>query len=233
MRGFKLLLLKEERALFSSEIAYVLAAMFLVVVGYTFSVGLFVNKSVTLVNLFFQMYVLFLLTVPIITMRLLAEERRLGTIELLLTSPVSEVQIVLAKFCAAMTLILVMLALSASYAVVLAIFAEPDWGPIYSGYLGLLLLGAALSAIGLLASSLTANQIVAALTSLGVFLLLWSIDDLGFLLPDPYDALVTNLSLAAHFVPFATGSLYLSDAGFFVSATLLGIFLSVRALGRR
>ncbi len=233
MRGFRLLLVKEERALFSSEIVYVLAAMFLLVMGYTFSVALFLNKTASLIHLFFQMYVLFLLTVPIITMRLVAEERRLGTIELLLTSPVSEVQIVLAKFCAAMTLILVMLGLSGSYAVVLAIFGEPDWGPIYSGYLGLFLLGAALSAIGLLASSLTSNQIVAALASLGVFLLLWSIDDFGFLLPDPYDALVTNLSLAAHFVPFATGSLYLSDAGYFMSATLLGIFLSVRALGRR
>lgn len=233
MRGFRLLLVKEERALFSSEIAYVLAAVFLVVMGYTFTVALFLNQTASLVHLFFQMYVLFLLTVPIITMRLVAEERRLGTLELLLTSPVSEVQIVLAKFCAAMTLIVVMLALSGSYAAVLAIFADPDWGPIYSGYFGLFLLGAALSAVGLLASSLTANQMVAALASLGIFLLLWSIDDFGFLLPDPFDALVTNLSLVIHFVPFATGSLYLSDAGYFLSITVLGIFLSVRALGRR
>jgi ABC-2 type transport system permease protein len=233
MRGFKLLLLKEEKALFSSEIAYVLAAMFLLVMGYTFTVALFLSKAASLVHLFFQMYVLFLLTVPIITMRLLAEERRLGTIELLLTSPVTEVQIVLAKFCAAMSLIAAMLVLSGSYAGVLAIFGQPDWGPIYSGYLGLFLLGGALSALGLLASSLTANQIVAALASLGLFLLLWAIDDFGFLLPDPYDALVTNLSLSAHFVPFATGSLYLSDAGYYLSLTLLGIFLCVRALGRR
>jgi ABC-2 type transport system permease protein len=233
MRGFKLLLLKEERALFSSEIVYVLAAMFLVVMGYTFSVALFLNRSPSLVHLFFQMYVLFLLTVPIITMRLLAEERRLGTMELLLTSPVSEVQIVLAKFCAAMSLIVIMLALSGSYAVVLALFGQPDWGPIYGGYVGLFLLGCALSAVGMLASSLTANQIVAALASMGLFLLLWAIDDFGFLLPDPYDALVTNLSLSAHFVPFATGSLYLSDAGYYLSITLLGIFLTVRALGRR
>ncbi len=233
MRGFKLLLFKEVKALFSSEIAYVLAAMFLVVMGYTFSVAFFLNRVASLVHLFFQMYVLFLLTVPIITMRLLAEERRLGTLELLLTSPVSEAQIVLAKYCAAMSLIVVMVILSTSYAIVLALFGQPDWGPIYSGYLGLFLLGSALSAIGLLTSSLTANQIVAALASLGIFLLLWAIDDFGLILPDPYDTLVTNLSLSTHFVPFATGSLYLSDAGYYVSLTLLGIFLSVRALGRR
>jgi len=233
VRGFKLLLFKEVKALFSSEIAYVLAAMFLVVMGYTFSVAFFLNRVASLVHLFFQMYVLFLLTVPIITMRLLAEERRLGTLELLLTSPVSEAQIVLAKYCAAMSLIVVMVILSTSYAIVLALFGQPDWGPIYSGYLGLFLLGSALSAIGLLTSSLTANQIVAALASLGIFLLLWAIDDFGLILPDPYDTLVTNLSLSTHFVPFATGSLYLSDAGYYVSLTLLGIFLSVRALGRR
>jgi ABC-2 type transport system permease protein len=184
------------------------------------------------VHLFFQMYVLLLLSIPIITMRLLAEERRLRTLELLLTSPVTEAQVVLAKYLASMTLVLLMVALSGSYALVLGIFGEPNWAPIYGGYLGLVLLGSALVSIGLLASSL-ANQLIAALLSLGLFLLLWVIDDFGWLLPMPFDTLSVNMSLSTHFVPFAIGSLYLSDAGFFLSLTLLGLFLSVRALGRR
>jgi ABC-2 type transport system permease protein len=177
--------------------------------------------------------VLFLLTVPIITMRLIAEERKLGTIELLLASPATEAQIVLAKFAASMSLLLLMLALSGVYAVVLAVYGHPDWGPIFSGYLGLVLLGAALVGLGLLTSALTTNQIIAALLSLSAFLLLWIIDEFGYLLPDPLDTLVVNLSLSVHFKPFATGSLYFSDVAFYVSAAVLALFLSVRALAWR
>ncbi len=233
MRAFAALLAKEEAALFSSPVAYVVLTVFLVLMGYTFTVTLFVNQLASLVHLFFQMYVLFLLSIPILTMRLLAEERRLRTLELLLTSPVTEAQVVLAKYLASMTLVALMVALSGSYAVVLGLFSDPNWAPIYGGYLGLLLLGSALVSLGLLASSLTANQLVAALLSLGLFLLFWVIDDFGWVLPVPFDTLFVNLSLSVHFVPFAIGSLYLSDAGFFLSLTLLGLFLSVRALGRR
>jgi ABC-2 type transport system permease protein len=233
MRGFAVLLQKEGMALFSSPIAYVVVAVFLLIMGYSFTLTLFISHTPSLVPLFFQMFVLFLLSVPIITMRLVAEERKLRTIEILLTAPVTEVQIVLAKFTASLALLVLMLALSAAYPIVLGFYGDPDWGPIYSGYLGLVLLGAALVGTGLLASTLVSNQIIAALLSLSVFLLLWIIDDFGYLLPDPLDSLVVNLSLSGHFKPFATGSLYLSDAAFYVSATLLTLFLSVRALAQR
>jgi ABC-2 type transport system permease protein len=96
-----------------------------------------------------------------------------------------------------------------------------------------LLLGGALTALGLAVSALTANQIVAATVSLGLFLLMWMLDTLGSLLPDPYDTVVINLSLLAHFTPLATGALYLSDLGFFATLILVGLLLSVRALARR
>ena len=233
MRNFGILLLKEERALFSSPIAYAVMTVFLLIMGYSFTLTLFMTHQPSLVHIFFQMFVLFMLTVPLITMRLIAEERKLRTIEILLTSPLSEIEIVLAKFAASMSLIVVMLMLSGAYAVVLGLFGDPDLGPIYSGYLGLLLFGSALVGTGLLASALTANQVVAAIVSLSVFLLLWIIDNFGYLLPNPFDALVVNLSLAVHFRPFAVGSLYLSDVGFFLSVTLLALLLSVRALARR
>ncbi len=208
MRRFLALLVKEEKALFTSPIAYVLIAVFLLIMGYSFTLALFISHSMTLVHLFFQIFVLFLLTVPIITMRLIAEERKLRTMEVLLTSPATETQIVFAKFAASMSLIVLMLILSSAYAIVLAIYGDPDWGPIF-------------------------NQIIAALLSLSVFLLLWIIDEYGYLLPDPFDSLLVNMSLSVHFKPFATGSMYLTDVAYYLSATMLSLFLSVRALAWR
>ena len=209
MRHFGTLLLKEERAVFASPIAYATVAVYLLLMGYTFTAVLFLNRTGELVRVFFQAAVLFLLIVPVVTMRLFAEERRTGTLELLLTSPVREIEIVL------------------------GLYGDPDWGPIYSGFLGLLLLAATLTAIGLLVSGLVTNQIVAAVVALGAGILLWMIDTLGYLLPDPFDGIVTHLSLVAHFSPFATGALFLSDVGFFLTIILAGLFLSVRALARR
>jgi len=233
MKAFLALLKKEEMALFTSPIAYVVMSVFVVIMGYTFTLTLFLTHVPTLVHLFLQIYVLFLLTVPIITMRLVAEERRLRTLEILLTSPLTEASVILAKFLASVSLIVVMLLLSYTYALALAVLGAPDWGPIYSGYVGLFLLGAALVAIGLMTSSMVSNQIIAALLSLSIFLLLWIIDHLGWLLPDPFNAFVVNLSLLVHFRPFATGSLFLSDVGYFLSVTLLGLFISIRALAWR
>lgn len=233
MNRFAALLGKETRALFTSSVAYVVLAAFLLIMGYSFSLTLFLTHTPSLVHVFFQIYVLFLLTVPVITMRTLAEERRQRTLELLLTAPVTEAQVVAAKYLASLGLIALMLALSSVYALLLGLFGTPEWGPIVSGYVGLLLLGAGLVGVGVFTSALAANQVVAALVSLSLFLLFWIIDQFGYLLPDPYNALVTNLSLSVHFKPFATGSVYLSDAGFFISMALLGNLLAVRALGRR
>jgi ABC-2 type transport system permease protein len=112
MRSFAILLRKEEMALFSSPIAYVVMTVFLLIMGYSFTLTLFISHQPSMVHIFFQMFVLFMLTAPLITMRLLAEERKLRTMEVLLTSPVSEVAIVLAKYFASMSLIVVMLLLS-------------------------------------------------------------------------------------------------------------------------
>ena len=114
MRNFAVLLRKEETALFSSPIAYVVVTVFLLVMGYSFTLTLFISHQPSMVHVFFQMFVLFLLTAPLITMRLVAEERKLRTMEVLLTSPVSEVAIVLAKYFASMSLILMMLLLLAA-----------------------------------------------------------------------------------------------------------------------
>jgi ABC-2 type transport system permease protein len=233
MRDFATLFAKELMTLFYAPIAYILIAVFLFLMGYQFTAQLFLDKQATLVHLFFQAAILLLLIVPVITMRQFAEERKMGTLELLLTSPVREIHIVLAKFCASLIVVLAMLAFTLSYPIVLEIYSDPDWGPVYSGYLGLVLLAAAVVALGLMVSALTANQIVAVAFSLGLFLLLWMLDSLGHFLPDPYDQFVIGMSLLARFNPFASGAVYLADVGFFVTIVLLGLFLTVRALARR
>ena len=199
--AFLALVAKELRALFVSPIAYAVIAVFLVLNGYGFAVTLFATKQATLVNVFFQAAVQLVLFVPLVTMRQFAEERRGGTLELLLTAPVREGDIVLAKFAASMGMLLAMVALTLVYAGILARFSTPDWGPIYSGYLGLVLLAGALVSIGLAVSALTANQIVAAVVSLGVFGMLWAIDAWAALLPSPIDDWVLGLSLLARFRP--------------------------------
>jgi ABC-2 type transport system permease protein len=233
MRNFLPLLGKELRALFYSPIAYIIIAVFLFLMGYSFTLTLFLNKFATLIHIFFQSAGLLLLLIPIITMRLFAEERKAGTLELLLTAPVRESQVVLAKYLASMAVVLAMIALTGAYGIVLGMFGSPDWGPIYSGYVGLALLASTLVALGLTISALTSNQVVAAIVTIGISFLMWTIDSLASMMPEGLERILISLSLLAHFTPFATGALYTSDLGFFVSSTLLALFLAMRALARR
>jgi ABC-2 type transport system permease protein len=233
MKTFVNLLAKEVRALFYSPIAYAVIAVFLLLMGYSFTLTLFLNKYATLVHIFFQAAGLLMLIVPIITMRLFAEERKAGTLELLLTAPVRESQLVLAKYLAAMTVVLAMIALTGVYAAVLGMYGSPEWGPIYSGYLGLALLTSTLVSLGLLFSALTSNQIVAAVVTIGVSFMVWMIDTLAAMMPEGLERVLISVSLLARFTPFATGAMYTSDFGFFVSCTLLALFLAMRALARR
>lgn len=233
MNTFLTLLGKEVRALFYSPIAYIVIAVFLLLMGYSFTLTLFLNKYATLIHIFFQSAGLLFLIVPIVTMRAFAEERKAGTLELLLTAPVRESQVVLAKYVASMAVVLAMIALTAVYALVLGIFGTPEWGPIYSGYLGLALLASTLVSLGLMISALTSNQIVAAIVAIGASFLLWTIDSLAAMMPDALERVLISLSLLARFTPFATGAMYTSDFGFFVSSTLLALFLAMRALARR
>ena len=233
MSALAILLRKELHATFTSPIAYTVATVFLLVLGYTFSLTLFATKVANLNYIFHQIYVLSILLVPVLTMRAFAEERRTGTLELLLTAPVPELAIVLAKFFAALSLMLLIFAFSLAYAVVLGLYGDPDWGPIYAGYLAIVLHAALLIALGLLASSVTENQVVAAALSLGAFLMLWFADSAAYLLPRPLELFVLNLSLIGHFKPAASGEVFLSDIGYFITLSLLALFLTTRRLSER
>lgn len=233
MSALGVLLRKELGATFTSPVAYAVGCVFLLVLGYTFSLTLFFTKVASLTYIFHQMYVLLILLTPVLTMRVFAEERRVDTLELLLTAPVPELAIVLAKFLAALTLIVLLLAASGVYALILGVYGEPDWAPIYGGYLALVLLAGLLVAVGTLASSLTENQVVAAAVSLGTFLMLWFADSASYLVPAPLDVFVVNLSLIGHFTTFVSGSLFLSDAAYYLTLTVLALFLATRRIADR
>jgi ABC-2 type transport system permease protein len=233
MSSLAVLFRKELHATFTSPIAYTVAAVFLLVLGYTFSLTLFATKIANLNYIFHQIYVLSILLVPVLTMRAFAEERRADTLELLLTAPVREISIVLAKFLATMVLMLGLLAATVAYALVLGLYGDPDWGPVYSGYLAVVLHAMLLVSVGLLMSSLTENQVVAAALSLGAFLMLWFADSGAYLLPRPLDLFLINLSLIGHFKPTVTGSVFLSDLGYFVTVSMLALFLTTRRLAER
>jgi ABC-2 type transport system permease protein len=233
MRTLRILFAKELNATLTSPIGYTVAAVFLLVLGYTFSLTLFVTKVANLQYIFHQMYVLSILLVPVLTMRTFAEERRSETLELLLTAPVRELSVVLAKYAATLTLVIGIFALTLAYAVILDRYGEPDWGPIYAGYLALSLHASLLVAVGLLMSSVTENQVVAAALSIGTFLMLWFADSVSHLLPPPFDSLAINLSLIGHFKPMVSGSVFLSDIGYYVTATMLALFLTAWGLEQR
>lgn len=232
MKGFTALLRKELAALFYSPIAYAVMAVYAIIMSYTFSAWLFVSQTASLVRVIYQAAVLLMIVMPVLTMRTLAEERRAGTLYLLLATSTPEIALVAAKFCACLALVMVMLLLTLAYPLTLQWFGAPDWGAVYSGILGLWLLAAMLGAMGLWISALTTNQIVAGIVSLGLAIMLWMLDSLGQLLPSPFDVIIVNASTLAHFTPMSIGALYLSDLGYFITLTLLFLFLTQRALAR-
>lgn len=232
MNGFRPLLVKELRALFFAPLAWWVMAIYLLLTGYAFSAWLIVGQTVSLARVSYQSAMLLVLFIPLITMRAFAEERQRRTLELLLATPVDEVALVAAKFCAGLSVCLLMLLPTLVYPWVLSRFGQPDWGPVYGGYLGLLLLSMALNAVGIAFSAWSSNQIVAAIASLGFGLALWALEALARLLPDPLDVVMVNTSLVAHFTPMSIGIVYLSDLGYFLTLTSLGLLVALRGLGR-
>jgi ABC-2 type transport system permease protein len=249
MSSFWPIFKKELRSYFISPIAYVVMVMFLAIAGYFFySSFAFFNfigfqamanpmmaRTLNLTEgvlrpLYGNLGVILLFVMPLLTMRLFAEEKKQGTIELLLTYPVRDLAAVLAKFTACLSVYTVMLALTALYPILLLIFAQPEVGPILSGYLGLFLLGAAFIALGALASSLSENQIVAAAITFGVLLLFWVIGWSSQFAGTGVGRLLSHLSLLEHYENFPKGIIDTRDVVFYLNFMVLCLFLTLRSL---
>jgi ABC-2 type transport system permease protein len=174
--------------------------------------------------------VIMLFLFPLITMRTYAEEKRSGTIELLLTSPVTDVQIIIGKFLGAMALYACMLAVSLIHIAILFRYGNPEWKPILTGYLGLLMMGGCFLSLGLFISSLTKNQIVAAMATFAVFLMLWVINWIGTFVGPTTQAVLAHLSLTEHFDDFARGIIDTKHVVYYLSFMAFGLFLTAKSV---
>ena len=240
---------KELRSYFVSPVVYVVGAVFLLIVGllaYLYivfasaqAIQLMQMQSQALINLndlvfrnlFSSVRFILLIILPILTMRLFAEERKLRTFEFLMTSPIGLNEIVTGKFMSVFIVFLGLLGLTGSIPLVLTLFSDFDWYPVLTGYLGLALLGALFLSIGLLASALTENQIVAAFVSFGLLLVLWLMAGFGSLLGDTtVGQTVSYLSFMEHYDHLVRGLVDTTDLVYFFSAILLMLFLTHRVV---
>ena len=248
MRNMWIICRKELRSYFVSPVAYLLLTMFAVIFGFFFwnSLGYFIfmgmeaqlrdeptpmNVNEQIIRpLLANLSVVGLFFIPIITMRLFAEEKRTGTIELLATSPVRDGEIILGKWLAAVLLYLSMMLFSGLSFVYLFRYGNPDWKPLLIGYLGLLLQAGALLAVGTFISTLTRNQIIAGAATFGVCLLLWVLEWVSGFETATWARVLAYFSVIAHFESFAKGLIDTKDVIFYLSMTLLALFFTARSM---
>jgi ABC-2 type transport system permease protein len=239
---------KELKSYFASPIAYLLMAIFAVIFGYFFysataffvmrgmesqmmgrSMPMDVNEWV-IRPLLSNASVIGLFLIPMITMRLYAEEKRSGTMELLLTSPIRDIEIIIGKFIASLLMYGCIIGVSALDLASLFVYGKPDWKPILVGYLGLLLQGGALIAIGTFISTTTKNQIIAGGATFAVCLMLWVLDWVSSYEQAIWAKAISYLSVVQHFEPFSKGVIDTKDLVFFISLTFFGLFLTARSM---
>ncbi|MBI4003682.1 MAG: ABC transporter permease [Candidatus Omnitrophica bacterium] len=233
---------RELKAFWYSPIAYVVGALFLLMQGWVFWLLLAVlndprvDPSWTMAQFFFGGTFFYwfsvLLMASLLTMRTFSEEKRTGSIELLLTAPVTDAQVVLAKFFGAWLAYAALWAFTLIFFFVLRSFASFDWAPVLTGYAGTWLLGGVLIAIGVLASSLTRNQVIAAVLSFVTIMLLFSVGILDVFVRDPEaSSLIKYLSLIDHLASFSKGLLDTRPLVYYLSLTLICLFLTGRVIG--
>jgi ABC-2 type transport system permease protein len=225
---------RELKSYFVSPVAYVVTAFFLVVAGYLFSAILLQSNEATLRFLQSNLSVIWLFVTPFLTMRLLAEEQRTGTIELLLTNPVREFEVVLGKYLGALTFLFFMLAFTLYYpALIYLLQGRPDVGPMAAGYLGIVLQAGAFLAVGLLASSLTDNQMISAMLSFAVLLIMWLADAVANNLGSPAREIFRYLSITQHFQDFPRGIIDTTHVVYFLSVVAACLALTMLSLQTR
>ena len=249
MRNILAIAGKEVRSYFASPIAYIVIGVFALLYGYFYIVMLsyFVRQSMQLsqfgqggaqsMNINQQMLrplmqnvtILILFMLPAITMRTYSEEKRSGTIELLLTSPITDFQIVIGKFLGALALYAVMIGVTLIHVAILFVYGKPEWKPILTTYVGLLLLGGCFISVGMFISTLTKNQVVSFMATFGVFLFLWIITWIGSVMPSA-EGLTTYLSIIDHYDDFNKGVIDTSHLIYYVSFITFGLFLTAKSV---
>jgi ABC-2 type transport system permease protein len=221
---------KEFRTYFVSPIAYIVISVFLIVVGWFFFSTFFLFNQAGLRNFFVLLPIVFAFVIPAVTMRLFSEELHIGSYEILLTMPVTFREVVLGKFLASTAFIAAMLFPTLAYPVTVSFLGDLDWGPVVGGYVGALLLGASFAGIGLFASSLTRNQIVAFIIGVAVCFALVLIDKIIFLVPAPLAGVLQYFGAGYHFENIAKGILDSRDILYFLSVIFLSLYATNLAM---
>ena len=234
MRNTTAIAWKEINTYFSTPTAHIVGAVYLAFTGIWFVFNMTGQNPEASVNSFLvpSSWVLIFLS-PLLTMRLLAEEQKMGTLELLLTAPIRDWEVVLGKYLASFVILVATVGLTLYYVIMIYKFGDPDSGPVMSAYLGILLHGGAALAIGMLASSLSGNQIVAAVVGMGTLLVLFFIDGVGFRSSGLASDVLNNMSMRFHFNDFPRGVVDLSSVVYYLSVTAAFLFLTVRSLETR
>jgi ABC-2 type transport system permease protein len=225
MQNIKHIFQKEFKTYFISPIAYIVISVFLVIIGWLFFSTFFLEKQANLTKFFSLLPVTFSFIIPAVTMRLFSEEINIGSYELLITLPLSFRDIILGKFLAAVVFVAIMLGPTLIYAVSTSFIGDLDWGPVIGGYFGAILLGAGFSAVGLLASSFTRNQVIAFIIGMAVcFSLTLLIDFVLFFVPDFFVGFFQYLSASHHFQNIAKGVIDLRDIVYFISLAFVALY---------
>ncbi|MBN1627457.1 MAG: ABC transporter permease subunit [Deltaproteobacteria bacterium] len=225
---------REFSSYFVSPIAYIVITVFLLVTGWFFFSTFFAYNQANLRNFFNLLPYVFSFIVPAVTMKLFSEELNIGTYEILLTMPVTFGDVIIGKFAASLVLITTMLAPTLSYPLFISILGDLDWGPVLGGYIGSILLGAAYSAIGLFASSLTRNQIIAFIIGVALCFGMAILDQMLFFLPGVVVGLFQYLAADFHFQNISKGIIDSRDILYFLSISFTGLYASNLVMqGRR
>ena len=224
MRQVSHIFKKEFKAYFISPIAYIVIAVFLLVTGWFFFTPFFLFNQANLRNFFALLPLVFSFVVPAVTMRLISEELNVGSYEILLTMPVTTLDIVLGKFLASVVFVAAMLMPTLAYPITVSLLGQLDWGPVFGGYVGAVFLGGAFSAIGLLASSLTRNQIIAFIAGMAICFGLTLIDKMLFFLPHSLLGILGYLGADYHFQNISKGIVDSRDILYFLSVCFVGLY---------
>jgi ABC-2 type transport system permease protein len=233
MRSVWIVAKRELYAYFVSPIAYLVAAAFLFLCGLFFVGGVTRWQDATLEPMLGSLSIVLIFVAPVLTMRLLSREQDVGTIELLLTAPVRDWEVVVGKFLASLLYYLGLVAVTGLYLVVLAAFGEPDLGTIGAGYLGLVLLGAEMLSLGVFTSALTRNQVVAAVLGVVASVSLWLVGILSGIFDQGMRDVIAYVTPSEHYYNFLDGIVDTRDLVYFVSATFVFLFLASRVLESR
>jgi ABC-2 type transport system permease protein len=224
MRQIVHILNKELKDYFISPIAYIVISIFLLVTGWFFFTTFFLYNQADLRNFFNLLPIIFSFVIPAITMRLFSEELNVGSYEILLTLPVTFTDIIIGKFLAGVIFISVALIPTLSYPIFITFLGQLDWGPVMGGYIGAVFLGAAFTAVGLFASSLTRNQIIAFIVGMVICFFLTLIDKMLFFFPESMLGIIGYLGADFHFNNIAKGIIDSRDILYFLSIIFLGLY---------